>query len=342
MQVNMSKIVVLGTGGTIAGRSDMPSDAVGYRAGVVPIEDLLEPVLQRYGAQHHPANIETQQIAQMDSKDMDDRTWGLLAQRINALFSDPSVVGIVVTHGTDTIEETAHFLNQVLMPTKPVVLTCAMRPSTALLSDGPQNLLDACVVASSADAAGVWVLALGAVHTAEAIQKLHPYRLDALASAEIGPAGFVEEGELRWLTPTLGQPSFRKHSNPGPGLPDRFFEQIVEVGLPRVELLYSHAGAAGDAIDAMVEYRQAASPLRGLVVAGTGNGTVHRQLWPALERARDAGIRVVRCSRCSGGKMVLGSASGLNDWPAVLNLSPYKARISLALSIAIGEFDASY
>ena len=271
---------------------------------------------------------------------MDDRTWAVLARAIKVLCEDPSVSGIVVTHGTDTIEETAYFLSQALKPTKPVVLTCAMRPSTAVLSDGPQNLLDACVLASlSTDAPGVWVVALGTVHAADAVHKLHPYRLDAFSSSESGPMGFVEEGKVRWLHSPPQLCRLDSPSNDSKGLSDLFFQTVAEFGLPRVEVVFSHAGATGYAIDAMVAHRQEVAPLRGVVVAGTGNGTIHRRLESAMERAMEAGVRIVRCSRCSGGRMVLSDLQGENEWPPVLNLSPYKARISLALSIAKNDLD---
>ena len=168
MQVALQKIVVLGTGGTIAGRAAESSDTLGYTAGQVPVEELLGglPALK-------DKMIHSEQVAQLDSKDMSHAVWRTAALRCAHWLGQADVAGLVITHGTDTIEETAFFLQSVLAPGKPVVLTCAMRPATALVPDGPQNLADALALAGTEGAAGVLVVCGGVVHGAVDVQKVH-------------------------------------------------------------------------------------------------------------------------------------------------------------------------
>jgi hypothetical protein len=187
-----STVVILGTGGTIAGTAANPADNVGYTAAQRSVGDLVAAVPSL-----GQAPIQLEQIAQLDSKDMDHATWQRLAQRVEHHLARPEVCGVVITHGTDTMEETAWFLQRVLAPGKPVVLTGAMRPSTALQADGPQNLLDACVVAREAGACGVVVVFGGQVHSAHDVRKVHTYRIDAFSSGDGGPIARVEEGRLR-------------------------------------------------------------------------------------------------------------------------------------------------
>ncbi len=178
--------MVLGTGGTIAGTAASAADNIGYTAAQLGIDELLAGVPQLRG---HA--IEAEQVAQLDSKDMDFATWQLLAARCAHWLSDDGVQGIVITHGTDTLEETAWFLQAVLNPSKPVVMTCAMRPATALTPDGPQNLLDAVAVASTRGARGVVAVCAGAIHSALDVRKVHTYRADAFGSGDAGVLGYV-------------------------------------------------------------------------------------------------------------------------------------------------------
>lgn len=195
MQVSAQKIVVLGTGGTIAGTAAQAGDNIGYTAAQVGVGELLAAVPGLETVAGGPLVVE--QVAQIDSKDMEVGVWRALALRCDECMRDPSVRGVVITHGTDTIEETAWFLHSVLHASKPVVLTCAMRPSTALVPDGPQNLLDAVAVAATAGAQGVVVVAAGTIHGARRVQKVHPYRVDPFSSGDAGPLGWVEEGAAR-------------------------------------------------------------------------------------------------------------------------------------------------
>ncbi|MFY3383057.1 asparaginase [Paracidovorax sp. MALMAid1276] len=313
------KIVVLGTGGTIAGTSALAGDNIGYTAAQVGVADLLQavPALQTLPG----CTLHTEQVAQIDSKDMDESVWRTLALRCAHHLQDADVRAIVITHGTDTLEETAWFLHQVLTADKPVVLTCAMRPATSLTPDGPQNLLDAVAVAMTAGARGVVAVAAGEIHGARGVQKMHPYRVNAFSSGDAGPLGFVEEGTVRLLG---GWPS-----NMAQALSGKAFQAIERVAgpdqWPRVELVVSHAGARGALVDALVR-----DGAKGLVVACTGNGTVHHALEAALLRAQAAGVRVVRSTRCPLGQVLPKPGDALPD---AAGLSPVKARIALMLDL---------
>ncbi|MGZ5847274.1 MAG: asparaginase, partial [Ramlibacter sp.] len=161
------RIVVLGTGGTIAGAADTPQDHVGYRAGQVPVTRLLERIPALAGLR-----VETEQVAQIDSKDMEPAVWLALAQRCRHWLAQPDVAGVVVTHGTDTLEETAYALSRLLPGDRPVVLTCAMRPATALSADGPQNIVDAVTVVRTEGARGITAVCAGKLHAAADVRKV--------------------------------------------------------------------------------------------------------------------------------------------------------------------------
>lgn len=325
------KVLILGTGGTIAGRAQVAGDNVGYKAGEVPIEALLAP-LQSAAPWVSQWQWESRQVAQLDSKDMDTATWCALALAAQAGIDDPAVTAVVITHGTDTLEETAFFLSQVLKGNKPVVLTCAMRPASALVPDGPQNLLDALAVATDAQAEGVCVVAAGLVHTALAVTKVHTYRVDAFSSGDSGPLACVEEGRARWFSKNIPNWRLALDGIESGAISDTTLNRLLGGGVwPRVELVVSHAGATGALVDALCRPLFGAEPLAGLVVAGTGNGTVHHSLLAALQRAQAQGVVVWRSTRCGQGQVVPGSSA---VWPSAVPLSPVKARIALALALA--------
>lgn len=306
------KIIVLGTGGTIAGTAASAGDNIGYTAAQVGVAQLLAAVPALQGLPLH-----TEQVAQLDSKDMTTQVWGQLAARCAHWLAQDDVRGVVITHGTDTLEETAYFLQAVLAPAKPVVLTCAMRPSTAIAPDGPQNLVDAVAVARHPGAGGVVAVCAGVIHGALDVQKVHTYRLDAFNSGDAGPIGYVEEGALRLLRPwPAGDAQAARMA---------LDASCQAAPWPRVEIVMSHAGATGAVVTAL-----AAQGVDGLVVAGTGNGTVHDTLLAALLRARERGVRVVRATRCAGGRVL---PTGADIFPDSQGLSPVKARIALALQL---------
>ena len=312
---NPRRVVVLGTGGTISGRAANSGDNIGYTAGEVGVADLL-------GGIEAPAGVTlaAEQVAQVDSKDMSFAIWRALALRCAHWLAQPDVAGVVITHGTDTLEETAFFLQSVLAPRKPVVLTCAMRPASALSPDGPQNVRDAIAVAATPGAQGVTAVCAGTVLGAFDVQKVHTYRLDAFDAGDAGPVGYVEEGEVRrvrdWPASEAGAAFGR--------LPED------EAAWPRVEIVMSHAGASGALIHALRADGTAASPLRGLVLATTGNGTLHHALEAAALEAQEAGIAVLRATRCTQGRILPKPGDRLRDAGA---LTLVKARIALTLEL---------
>ena len=311
------KIVILGTGGTIAGTAASVSDHIGYTAAQLGIARLVAAISEMAAG---PCDLMTEQLAQVDSKDMDFDIWTRLVERVSHHLAQADVQGIVITHGTDTLEETAWFLQAFLAPVKPVVLTCAMRPATALAPDGPQNLLDAVAVAMHPGVGGVLAVCAGVVHGALDVQKVHTYRLDAFSSGDAGPLAYVEQSGLRvlrnWPVAQIGQaPAAMKNIaalQPG----QRW---------PRVDIVISHAGADGAVVRALV-----ADGVQGLVVAGTGNGSLHHALELALLQAEAAGVRVVRSTRCLEGRVLSKPGEALPDSQG---LSPVKARISLLLAL---------
>ena len=309
------KIVVLGTGGTIAGTSATAGDNVGYTAAQVGVDSLLAgvPGLQELAN----GALVAEQVAQIDSKDMDLEVWRALVLRCAHHLAAPDVCGLIITHGTDTLEETAWFLQQALAPHKPVVLTCAMRPATALAPDGPQNLLDAVAVALAPGATGVLVVAAGEIHDARHVQKVHPYRVQAFNSGDAGPVGWVEEGRVR-LVQNWPLALMEK-------APAAIENEARTARWPHVEIVMSYAGASGCVVDALVR-----EGVQGLVVACTGNGTIHHALQAALLRAQAAGVRVVRATRCTEGQIIAKAGDTLPDSQG---LSPVKARVSLMLDL---------
>jgi L-asparaginase len=313
--VSDQKIVVLGTGGTIAGTAANAADhtgQTGYTAAQVGVHALLAS-LPGWQEGAGPERYVVEQVAQLDSKDMGFDVWVKLAQRVAHFLAQKDVQGIVVTHGTDTLEETAYFLQALLAPSKPVVLTCAMRPSNAVVPDGPQNLLDALAVASSTGASGVTVVCAGTIFGAEDVQKIHPYRLNAFSAGDAGPIGFVEQGRLRLLR---GWPRGQAQS---------LASALADAAWPRVEVVMSYAGADGTVVRALLK-----AGVKGLVVAATGNGMVHQDLEAALVLAMQQGVKVLRATRCSEGRLLPGANDAL---PAAPGLTPVKARIALMLAL---------
>jgi len=322
------KVVFLGMGGTIAGTATSVEDNVGYRAAQVGVQQLLESVPGLARALGTCQAV-SEQVCQIDSKDLAHADWFALTARVLHHLQHSDVTGVVITHGTDTLEETAYWLSRVmpsdLLAHKAVVLTCAMRPASSLTPDGPANMADAVVVATSSSARGVLVVCAGHIHSAVHVQKVHPYRVDAFDSGEAGPLGVVEEGRVRlfWDWPDA-KVVHKAHD----------LASLQVAGLPRVEVLLSHAGASGAMVRSLMQAADDDAPLRGLVVAGTGNATLHKDLEDALLAAQRAGIRVVRVSRCAYGQVV-GTATAMEpDGLEAYALSAVKARIALMLDIA--------
>ena len=313
--MGQGKIVVLGTGGTIAGTAADAGDNVGYTAAQLGVGQLLSAVPGLAGVP-----LEAEQVAQVDSKDMSHEVWQRLAGRCAYHLARDDVQGLVITHGTDTLEETAWLLQCVLQAAKPVVVTCAMRPATALAPDGPQNLLDAVAVAQAPGARGVLAVCAGVVHGAREVAKSHTYRVDAFSSGEAGPVGLVEEGAVRLLRPW---------PEAGAANADLLAAVTQRREWPRVEIVMNHAGATGAIVEALV-----AQGVDGLVAAGTGNGTLAAPLEEALAAAQAGGVRVVRATRCAQGRVLPHAGARLPDSQG---LSPVKARVSMLLALLAGR-----
>lgn len=306
------KVVVLGTGGTIAGTAASATDSIGYRAATVGVEVLVAAVPALAGQP-----LECVQVAQLDSKDMEFAVWQALAAATAQQLARSEVAGVVITHGTDTLEETAYFLHRVLAPAKPVVLTAAMRPATALLADGPQNLLDAVTLAREAVWGGVQAVLGGRVYAAAELRKRHGWQIDAFGAGDAGVLGLVQDGVVRRFRELPAQPPHPAAA----ALP------TDPVHWPVVDIVTSHAGARGETIDALL-----AAGAQGLVIAGTGNGSVHRALLQAAQRAIAAGVPVHRASRCLDGGVVGAPAGAL---PSCGAITPWQARIELMLDLLV-------
>ena len=306
------KIVVLATGGTIAGLADDVSAPQRYKAAQLGVGQLLEGLVSA------DMPVVSEQVAQIDSKDMSYGIWQALVGRVAHWLAQEDVQAVIITHGTDTLEETAYLLQTLLQPVKPVVLTCAMRPANALDSDGPANLKDAFVVAQSQDASGVWAVCAGQVHAAHDVQKIRSHQLNAFTSGDAGPVGLVRDGQFQRarVTPAYVQewpvPSAQAF--------------CAATRWPRVEWVVNHAGADGRMVRAML----ASDAPDGWVVAGTGNGSMHRDLETALLEAQASGARVLRTSRCALGT---AQANPGDVFPVAAGLAPAKARVALMLSL---------
>ncbi len=318
---SLPRIAVLATGGTIAGQAGDASNTTGYKAGVVGVDKLLDAV----PALSSVARIHAEQIASIDSKDMSPTLWTQLVLRINALLAQDDIDGVVITHGTDTLEETAYLLHLTVKSAKPVVLTVAMRPSSALSADGPLNLLNAVTIAASRHAVGQGVLVAfnNQIHSVRDVTKTSTYAVDAFRSPETGVLGFVQDGRVEFQRGIV-----RPHT-----MKSEF--TIVE-NWPMVEIVASYAGVSRVGIDALVK-----AGVAGLVVAGTGNGSMHATLTQALADAAKQGIAVVRSSRVGSGHVMRNGAVSDDALGTVSagTLNPYKARVLLMLALAAGAKD---
>lgn len=295
----LPEVLVLGTGGTIAGVAPAADTATGagYTAGVLGVEQLL---VSAPGVHQH-ARLEFTQVCNIDSKDARPALWLDLARAVRDWRARAGTAGCVITHGSDTLEETAYALDCLLEPGSPVVLTASMLPAAALSADGPRNLFDAVRVAGDRAAAGRGVLCVahGRVHAARDLSKQHPARIDAFGSGERGPLGFIDAGGLRF---TREQPGAAQRPLAAPEA------SAEDARWPRVEMVCSHAGADGELVRALLAASAAGTlrpPLHALVVLGTGHGTVHQDLQAALDQAAAAGVRVQvvpRTGPCEGGE----------------------------------------
>jgi L-asparaginase len=308
--------VVPAPGGTIAGAAATDVQA-GYTSGQVGVEQLLAAVPQA----NKLATLRGEQISNIGSQDMNDEVWIKLATRINTLLAQSDVDGIVITHGTDTIEETAYFLNLVVKSEKPVVLTAAMRPSTALSADGPLNFFNAVAVAANKKATGRGVLVVvnDWIHGASSLTKTSTTAVQTFLSPVSGLVGTVAYGEVEWYRGPVGKNTV-----------DSEFSVDESTALPRVDIIMATANMDGALIDAAV-----AAGAKGIVIAGVGNGNMTGSALEALAKHAKHGIISVRSSRVATGQV--GRNVEVNDdengFVASLGLNPQKSRVLLRLAL---------
>jgi L-asparaginase len=254
---------------------------------------------------------------------MNHEVWLKLAARINDVLKSPDTDGVVITHGTDTMEETGYFLNLVVKSDKPVVLVGSMRPATAISADGPISLYNAVALAGNPEAKGrgPFVILNDTIHYAREAQKMHTTRMDTFHSPNRGIAGMMNTGKAFFYSANTVRHTTKS---------EFAIDGLTAANLPRVEVVYSYANLGGDMIDALVE-----KGVKGIVLAGVGDGNSTDAALAALEKAARKGVAVVRCSRTGSG--IVDRNVEVNDdklgFVAGMELNPQKARILLMLSL---------
>jgi L-asparaginase len=313
----LPRVIVLATGGTISGTADARS-AIGYNSGERTGQQLIKdvPGIEKF------ATISAEQISNIGSQDMNDKVWFQLAKRINEIFDRGEADGVVITHGTDTMEETAFFLKNVIHSGKPVVLVGSMRPGGVISADGPNNLLEAVEVAASpqSQGRGVMVVMNDTIHDPRWITKTNTTSVQTFLSPNAGPIGYVDPASIRFVAPVVA-PRRAPYALPADGQ------------LPRVEIVFAHSN-----MDALQIDHAIADKAKGIVIAGVGDGDVSNAAMLAMQRAAKMGIVVVRSSRVGSGFVnrdveVDDDKSG---FVASLDLNPEKARLLTQLLIANG------
>ncbi|WP_270963498.1 asparaginase, partial [Campylobacter upsaliensis] len=300
------KVAILATGGTIAGSIDSAVATTGYTAGVVGVDVLIKAVPEIQNL----AKIEGQQIANIDSSNMRDEIWLKLAQEINKLFAS-GVDGVVITHGTDTMEETAYFLNLTIKSDKPVVLVGAMRPSTAISADGPKNLYNAVALAADKNAKGVMVAMNDKIQSARAVVKTHTLNVDAFSSPDFGDMGYIVDGKVYFYNNVA-----KAHTKKTP------FDVKNLKELPKVDILYSYSNdGSGVAAKALFE-----NGTKGIVVAGSGAGSIHEAQKEVLKELLTKGLKVAVSSRVVAGRVAVSEADKKLGFISAEDLNPQKAR----------------
>ena len=309
------KIVILATGGTIAGSIDSSISTTGYKAGVVGIQTLINAVPQIKDL----ADISGEQIANIDSSNMTDAIWLKLAKKINKLFED-GVDGVVITHGTDTMEETAYFLNLTIKSNKPVVLVGAMRPSTAMSADGPKNLYNAVALAANKEAKdkGVMVAMNDKIFPARGVIKAHSLNVDAFSSPDLGDLGYIVDGKVYFYNNTL-----KLHTKKAP------FDVSKIDFLPKVDILYTYSND-GSAVAAKALFENGT---KGLVIAGSGAGSIHENQKNVLKELLKDGMKIVVSSRVYAGRVAISDDDKKLGFISGEDLNPQKARVLLMLAL---------
>ena len=313
---DLPHVVILATGGTIAGAGES-STGSSYTSGQVGIEAMIDavPNIRKL------ADLTGEQISNVGSQDMSVKIWIDLANRINELLSTDDVDGIVITHGTDTQEETAFFLNLVVKSDKPVVLTGSMRPSTALSAEGPLNLYNAVAVAASplAKGHGVMVVMNDEIHSAHAVKKMITTPVQTFMSPMHGLLGTVIFGDVVFFHKPHGLYTLNSEFS---------VDGVKE--LPRVDIVYACADMSPDLIDIMVK-----AGAKGIVIAGVGDGNMTTATLEAAKRATSKGIPVVRASRVPIGAVLIHGEVNDKEYGTIASdeLNPQKARVLLMLAL---------
>lgn len=315
MKKAKSRIAILGTGGTIAGFIDSTIATTGYTAGAIDIDVLIKAVPQIRDL----ADISWEQIANIDSSNMCDEIWLRLAKKIAKLFAE-GIDGVVITHGTDTMEETAYFLNLTIKSDKPVVLVGAMRPSTAISADGPKNLYNAVALVANKEAKnkGVMVAINDKILSARGVVKTHSLNVDAFSSPDFGDLGYIVDGKVFFYNNVT-----KAHTKNAP------FNVSKLTSLPKVDILYSYSNdGSGVAAKALFEHGT-----KGIVVAGSGAGSIHKNQKDVLKELLKKGLKVVVSSRVVAGCVAVSDSDEKLGFISAEDLNPQKARVLLILAL---------
>lgn len=312
------RVYVLATGGTIAGAQTnaMSHD---YVAGTFDVQALLNtvPNLEKL------ATVAGEQFANIGSYDMTGALWLKLGRRVNELLSSADTDAVLITHGTDSLEETAYFLSLVTRSDKPVIVVGSMRPATALSPDGPGNIYSGAVVATSAAARGKGALVVlnDTIHYARNVTKTDTTSVQTFASPNRGPAGLVHTGAIDWF-----EPMDRKV-----GSATGFALEGVD-SLPRVDILYAHSDMNPDLVAAVIR-----AGAKGIVIAGMGNGSVPSSVVQELTKAVSSGVVVVRSTRLPSGVVLRQDNKVINDdqmrFVVSGELNAAKSRVLLQLAL---------
>lgn len=315
MKKAKSRIAILGTGGTIAGFIDSTIATTGYTAGAIDIDVLIKAVPQIRDL----ADISWEQIANIDSSNMCDEIWLRLAKKIAKLFAE-GIDGVVITHGTDTMEETAYFLNLTIKSDKPVVLVGAMRPSTAISADGPKNLYNAVALVANKEAKnkGVMVAINDKILSARGVVKTHSLNVDAFSSPDFGDLGYIVDGKVFFYNNVT-----KAHTKNAP------FDVSKLTSLPKVDILYSYSNdGSGVVAKALFEHGT-----KGIVVAGSGAGSIHKNQKDVLKELLKKGLKVVVSSRVVAGCVAVSDSDEKLGFISAEDLNPQKARVLLILAL---------
>jgi len=315
-EARRANIVIIGTGGTIADAGASATNTAAYQSAVVPVDKIIASVPEISKV----ANVKGEQIFQIGSESFNNERLLKLGKRVSELLKQPDVDGIVITHGTDTIEETSYFLNLTLKSDKPVVVVGSMRPGTALGADGSLNLYDAVLVASNPASRGKGTLVVlnDEIQTGRDVTKSNTFKTETFRSP-FGPLGYVVEGRTLY---------YRLPARPHTVQTEFDIDRIDS--LPEVAVVYAYGNVNPASIDAAVK-----NGAKAIVYAATGNGSVGDYMVEPLKAARAKGVQIVRASRTGSGVVIRNGEQPDDkyDWIVTDDQLPQKARILMALAL---------